>query len=266
MYDPNLIVKFMSDDKNTQINKALGALGTLERATEFQTFLLLASFAVALNTTLTLTHQTNLTGFSWQYAKDNFPIGQGLVFLAVFALYMSCIVGTLRYVVELFVGPLVTSYIRSSRPEPRRTRDRPSNMVHVSDLLEAARDEAEGDAYLAMHNDHLDKRREEEAAAQRAASLSFGLLLLLAIEAMQLGNASLSISFIHFLNSVFPRLGAFIGGLVVLILLILWLSRFIEDDSYRDWVTCPKLYIKLEREQQKKEQEQVAALHRNTSF
>ena len=254
----------MSDDKSTQIDKALGALGTLERATEFQTFLLLSSLAFALNITLTLTHQTNLVGFSWQYAKDNLPIGQGLVFLTGFTLYMSCIVNILRYVADQLVGPLVIS-LASSLGSTQRSwgiRGRPTNMVRANELLEAARDEEDG-TYLALHNEHTDKKGEGDAAAWRTASLSFGLLVLLAIDATLPANASLSTVVIHFLNSTFTNLGIFIGGAVVLVLLASWLFRFIEDDFDRGWITCPKLYAKLERERQKKEQEQRSAAHRN---
>lgn len=255
----------MSDDKSTQINKALGALGTLERATEFQTFLLLSSLAAALNISLTLTHQTNLVGFSWRYAKDNLPIGQGLVFLTGFTLYMSCVAHILRYIADQLAGPLVISVTMTLRSLDRSwsTHGRPTNMVRSNELLEAARDEEDG-TYLAMHNEHSGKRVEADAAAWRTASLSFGLLVLLAVDATLPANASLSMGFIHFLNSAFANLGTFIGWLVALVLFASWLFRFIEDDYDRGWVTCPKLYAKLERERQKEEQERRSAVHRTT--
>lgn len=259
----------MSDDKTTQINKALGALGTLERATEFQTFLLLASLAVALNTTLTLTHQTNLVGFSWQYVRDHLPIGQALVFLTGFTLFMSCIVGILRYLADQLISwPAIsiTSFFRSYDADAiSRRRHRPNNRVRPSELLEAARDEDDGD-YLAQYNDYMEKRGVEDAAAWRTASLSFGLLVLLAIEATLPANASLSADFVQFLNSACGGLGNFIGVVVILVLLASWLYRFIEDDSGRAWIVCPKLYAKLERERQQEEQERQTAIHRNRTY
>ncbi|NIF72050.1 hypothetical protein F3J16_17920 [Burkholderia sp. Ap-962] len=136
-------------------------------------------------------------------------------------------------------------------------------MVRAHELLVAARDEEDG-AYLALHNGHKDKRREDSAAAWRTASLSFGLLVLLAVDATLPADTSLSMSFIHFLNSAFTNLGTLIGWLVVLVLFASWLFRFIEDDYDHGWVTCPKLYAKLERERQKEEQERRSAVHRAT--
>lgn len=259
----------MSDDKTTQIDKALGALGTLERATEFQTFLLLTSLAIALNATLTLTHQTNLVGFSWQYVRDHLSIGQGLVFLTGFTLYMSCIVGILRYFADQLISwPVISlaSFFRSYDAEAiSRRRHRPNNRVLSSELLKAARDEDDG-AYLALYNDHMDKRGIEDAAAWRTASLSFGLLVLLAIEATLPTDGSLSADFVRFLNSACSGLGNFIGVVVILVLLASWLFRFIEDDSDRGWIVCPKLYAELERERQKEEQERQTAIHRNRTY
>ena len=254
----------MSDDKTTQIDKALGALGTLERATEFQTFLLLASLAVALNITLTLTHQTNLVGFSWQYVRNNLPIGQAMVFLTGFTLYMSCIVGILRYVADQLVSwpaiSIASFFGKYDADAISRRRDRPNNAVLASELLEAARNEDDG-AYLALYNEHRDKRSAADAAAWRTASLSFGLLVLLAIEATLPANASLSADFVHFLNSTFRGLGNCIGAVLVLVLLASWLFRFIEDDSDRGWIVCPRLYAQLERERQKEEHEQRTAMY-----
>jgi hypothetical protein len=259
----------MSDDKTTQIEKAIGALGTLERATEFQTFLLLASLAIALNITLTLTHQTNLTGFSWQFVRDHLPIGQALVFLTGFTLFMSCIVGILRYIADKFVyWPVssLASFFRSYDADAiSRRGHRPNNRVRPSELLQAARDSDDGE-YLAQHNDYMEKRGVEDAAAWRTASLSFGLLVLLAIEATLPADASLSADFVHFLNSACSGLGNVIGVVVILVLLASWLFRFIEDDSDRRWVVCPKLYAKLERERQKEEEERRTAIYRNTTY
>lgn len=259
----------MSDEKTTQIDKALGALGTLERATEFQTFLLLASLAIALNITLTLTHQTNLVGFSWQYIRDHLSIGQALVFLAGFTLYMSCIVEILRYFADLLVSwPLISIvfFFRSYDAEAiSRRGHRPNNRVLSSELLEAARDDDDGE-YLAQYNDHMGKRGADDAAAWRTASLSFGLLVLLAIEATLPDNASLSADFVIFLNSACSGLGDVIGVVVILVLLTSWLFRLIEDDSHREWILCPKLYAKLERKRQKEAQERQAAIHRNSTY
>lgn len=142
-------------------------------------------------------------------------------------------------------------------------RGQSTNMVRPNELLEAARDEDDG-TYLVMHNEHLGKTLEADAAAWRTSSLSFNLLVLLAVDATLPANSSLSISFIHFLNSAFSNLGIFIGWLVVLVLFASWLFRFIEDDYDRGWVTCPKLYAKLERKRQKEEQERRSAVHRTT--
>ncbi|WP_321930703.1 hypothetical protein [Paraburkholderia guartelaensis] len=259
----------MNDDKTTQIDKALGALGTLERATEFRTFLLLANLAIALNTTLTLTHQTNLVGFSWQYVRDHLPIGQALVFLTGFTLYMSCVVGILQYFADQLVSwPVISlaSFFRSYDAEANsHRRHRPNNRVLSSELLEAARDEDDRE-YLEQYNDHMDKRGVEDETARRTASLSFGLLVLLAIEAALPANASLSATFVRFLNSACSGLGNFIGVVVILVLLASWLFRFIEDDSDRRWVVCPKLYAKLERERQKEERERQTAIHRDRTY
>lgn len=259
----------MSDDKTTQIEKALGALGTLERATEFQTFLLLASLAIALNITLTLTHQTNLTGFSWQFVRDHLPIGQALVFLTGFTLFMSCIVGILRYFADkLLWWPVssLASFLRSHDAYAKSRRGyRPTDRVRPSELLKAARDSDDGE-YLAQYHEYMEKRGVEEAAASRTASLSFGLLVLLAIEATLPTDASLSADFVHFLNSARSGLGNFIGTVVILMLLASWLFRFIENDSDSRWVVCPKLYAKLERERQKEEEKQRTAIHRNASY
>lgn len=255
----------MSDEKSTQIDKALGALGTLERATEFQTFLLLGSLAVALNISLTLTHQPNLVGFSWQYVRDQLPIGQALVFLTGFTLYMSCLVGILRYFVDLLVSWPVTwlaSFFRSSDADAMsRSRDRPTNRVLSSELLEAARNSDDGAEYLAQYNDHIGKQHIEDAAASRTASLSFSLLVLLAVEATLPTTASLSAGFVRFLNLACSGLGNIVGVVVILVLLMSWLYRFIDDDLHRGWILCPKLYAKLERA--RRDLERATANHRN---
>lgn len=253
----------MSEEKESQISKALGALGTLDRATEFQTFLLLASFAIALNITLTLTHQTNLAGISWQYAKSNLPIGQVLIFLTGFALFMSCLVGILRYVVDqvvLYPVITITSFLRMHSTD-RYRRERPKNWVRPHELLNAARTD-EDDAYLEQYNSHMNKKRERDAAAWRTASLCFGLLVLLLIEATLPATSSLSASFVRFLDSVYVHLGDFVAMLVVAVLVFSWLYRFIEDDFDNDWVICPRLYAKLEAERRQKEEELRATTHR----
>lgn len=256
----------MNDDKSTQIDKALGALGTLERATEFQTFLLLSSLAISLNISLTLTHQTNLVGFSWQYVRDHLPIGQALIFLTGFALYMSCIVGVLRYIVdELVRWPVVSlaSFIRTDATDAKMYwGGRPTNMVRPYDLLNAARYDDSGD-YLAQYMEYIKKRDIESAASWRTSSLSFGLLVLIIADATLPTNASLTGSFVHFLDSAWSGLGVFIAVFVILVLLVTWLLRFVENDNEYEWVICPKLYDKLEREFRENKQKQQDAIYRN---
>jgi hypothetical protein len=252
---------FMSEERSTQIDKALGALGKLERATEFQTLLLLGSLAVALNISLTLTHQLNLVGFSWQYVRDQLPIGQALVFLTGFTLYMSCLAGILRYFVRQLVSwPVISlaSFLRSYDADATfRRRHRPNHRVLSSELLEAARDSDDGREYLAQYNDHIGKQNGEDAVAARTASLSFGLLVLLTAEATLPRTASPSAGFVRFLNLACSGLGNIVGVAVILVLLMSWLHRFIDDDFHRGRILCPKL------ERARRDQEQVMVNNRN---
>lgn len=249
----------MTDDKSTQIDRALGALGTLERATEFQTFLLLSSLAISLNISLTLTHQTNLVGFSWQYVRDYLPIGQALIFLTGFALYMSCIVGVLRYIVdELVRWPVesLASFIRTDTTGAKTYWGvRPTNMVRPYDLLNAARYEESGE-YLEKYMEYIKKREMQNAASWRTSSLSFGLLVLIIADATLPAKASLTGNFVRFLDSACNGLGIFIAVFVILVLLVTWLFRFIENNNEYEWIIFPKLYEKLEKEFRENKQKQ----------
>ncbi|QTO19077.1 hypothetical protein [Burkholderia seminalis] len=256
----------MSEDRDDQVVKTVGALGTLERATEFQTFLLLANFVFAINIALTISHHDGLMNFSWEYAKHNLPIGQILVFVMAFALYMSCVVGILRYFTDQIVGYpaiAVTSFLRgrfSGQSVDRYVR--PNNMVRPYDLLRAAKDEG-GDEYLDQYKEYERKEREGDAMAWRAASLSFALLVLLLIDVDLPSPNSLSIEIIHGLNAVYANLGGVVAALVIAVLLFSWLYRFIDDDWPNKWVINPRLYAKLEAEEQRRKEEERKAMQRS---
>lgn len=241
----------MADNQSTQIEKMLGALGTLERATEFKTFLLLANLAISLNISLTLSHQTNLVGFSWQYVRDHLPVGQALVFLAGFALYMSCFVWAFRFIADslfIFLKKELTDFIYKGSPQSnQRSQIRPNNMVRPHELLNAAR-YVDGEDYLLKYNDYIKEKSQENSSVLRTATLSFGLLLLIMVEAVLPDKTSLSGGFVNFLNSIFNGLGNSIGISVILILIFGWLFRFIAEDSKSEWIVCPKLYLELEQE------------------
>ncbi|WP_157661628.1 hypothetical protein [Burkholderia ubonensis] len=248
----------MSEDRDSQIGKALGALGALERATEFQTFLLLSSFSLSLNIALTWSHQINLVGFSWQYVKSSISIGQALIFLCGYALFMSYIVEVLRYFADQLVsGPAIWAAVRLQSGEAGSGgRWRPNNRVRPSELLDAAKNEGD-DSYVDLYRDHEDKKRAENAAAWRSASLSFGLLILIIFDLTLPAGCSLSIKFVEFLNSACHNLGDVSAILVVGILVFSWIFRFVEDDLASDWVLCPKLYKKLELIEQEREAKKI---------
>lgn len=252
----------MNDEKDRQIDKMLGALGTLERATEFRTFLLLACFSIASNVALTLTHQTNLAGITWEYVRFNFPIGQALIFLTGFTLFMSLVIGVLRYVAdELLHIPVIHAAVSVRTHLTRadeRPRGRPTEMVRPYELLAAARN-YEDDTYLEQYNIYQERKRVSEAAAWRTASLSFALLLLLPLDVTLPASGSLSVSFVRFLNASYNHLGDFIATLVVMTLIGVWLFRFIEKDFDKDWVVCPRLYVKLEEERRQQDEKLRAA-------
>ncbi|MBU9693775.1 hypothetical protein KTF23_28490 [Burkholderia multivorans] len=256
----------MSDNSDDRVIKAVGALGTLERATEFQTFLLLANFVFALNFSLSVAHQKGLMNFSWEYAKENLPIGQALVFVMTFALYMSCVVGILRYFADQIVGlPAIkiSSFFHEHFSEHDTSRyRRPADMVRPYDLLRAARVEG-NDEYLEQYKEYENKRREGDAMAWRAASLSFALLVLLAVDAALPNPNSLSIEILHGLNSVYGHLGDFIAVLVIGVLLFSWLYRFIENDWPGKWIINPRLHEKLEAEEQRRRDEERRAMERS---
>ncbi|QUP54455.1 hypothetical protein GO998_12195 [Ralstonia syzygii] len=249
----------MSEEKENQISKtvvsALGSLGTLERATEFQTFLLLACFAAALNIALGLVHQTSLPEFSWQYAKSNLPIGQALVFLTGFALYMSCISGIIRHLADQLVcypAISVASFARRlTRPDHWYDRERPTHRVRPYELLDAAQAEG-GDEYLKQYNEHMNGRMAGDASVSRAASLSFSLLLLIIFENVLPGVRSLSAGLVHLLNAVLDPLGTAIGIAVIVVLLLVWLYRFIDDDYLDGWVVSPRLSAQIEADRRRK--------------
>jgi hypothetical protein len=241
----------MSDEKDRQLDKMLGALGTLERATEFRTFLLLACFTIALNISLTLTHQTNLAGITWEYVRVNFPIGQALIFLTGFTLFMSLVAGVLRFVIDellhipvIYVAVSVRRHLTSADERPR---GRPTDMVRPYELLIAAR-KYQDDTYLEQYNIYQEKKDVSEAAAWRTASLSFALLLLLLLDVTLPVSGSISANFVRFLNAYYNHLGDFIAVLVVMTLVGAWLYRFFENNFDKDWLVCPRLYAKLEDE------------------
>ncbi|MFM0732825.1 hypothetical protein PQQ52_20325 [Paraburkholderia sediminicola] len=250
----------MSDDKDGYITKVMGALGTLERASEIQTFMLLSTFAIAANIALTLTHQQNLAGFSWQYAKSNVPFGQVLIFLCVYTLYMSCGVGILRAVIDPIALKISRPVTKLFGDSPTQSNWRLTDHVTPMDLRITART-AEDDFYLTVLEAYEERKRERESGAWRTASLSFSLLALLLIELCLPSGSSLSAALVVFLDNILRHAGDAIAFVVITVLLILWLSQLHEADQSVDWVFCPRLYNKLQEqeaqlaEQRKREDE-----------
>ena len=243
----------MGDEKVGQLDKALGALGTLERATEFQTFLLLASMALALNISLSLVHHTSLTGASWEFAKTSVPVGQVLVFLTGFALFMSCIVGVLKYIAEQIVfHPVVwvAVLLRVHGSSDSYRYRRPAHHVRPYELLREASKDG-GNEFLELYNDYDEQKRKSEVAETRTATLSFAVLVLVLIELALPSDSALSANVIQFLNGKFVHLGDTTATVVVIVLLLSWLQRFIADDLAHSWVLCPKLCKKLEADRER---------------
>jgi hypothetical protein len=255
----------MSETKESQISKVLGALGTLERATELKTFLLIANFAVALHLALTWTHQTTLGKVVFDYSKINFPVGEALIFLTLFTFYMSIGMGILRYFAGLIVMYPMMYISRIHRwlsvRDDNLPRGRPENYVLRGELLDAAQADESGE-YLKLYHEHTAEKRRNEKSALQTKSLSFGLLLLLSWDATLPEPLSLSRNVIGFFNSVLPYSGDTLAWVVVGVLLISWLHDFFEDDYWKMWVLCPRLYCQLKIKQEEKEKEMKKTMER----
>jgi hypothetical protein len=247
-----------------------GGMFKLERVGRFQTFLLMANFSVALNLALIFAEGENLRDYRWMKLIRDMPLGASLIFLTGFALYISCLVPTLRVVLSPIVKyPAVRLgrlLFRLTQPIKADGRARPKYCVRPEELLDAGRT-AEENAFLDLYDAHVRGKDRLEMTRRRLSVFAFALLLLLLAERILPTNDSLSLMLVGFFNMFLPGLGSVVFVLLVVTLFVTWLHEFLYQDFDDDWVVCPRLYDKLDAEQRIREaelQSTIAELRRST--
>ena len=73
----------------------------LQKANDFKYFALLGSFILILDATLATYYDVALIDLSFEIIKKDFSIGVVLIFFAMFSLFISFIVGTVRYILTI---------------------------------------------------------------------------------------------------------------------------------------------------------------------
>lgn len=243
----------MANDNFPVPTSSSSVLSILERLTHFPTVLLVLAFLLALDTAISLGYQGTLMSFSWDFAQRHITIGDALIFLFAFGLYMSIGATIVRSIADQLAMITVQPLWYKLFPEDDSSRPPRSGVVRPWKLREVAHIE-QNKFYLDIYNEHAALMRVNEKFEWHLASTAFACLLLGGINYVVLPNLGYS-SFTRLSASNFPAAWAWISGILSLLLSAIWLLPMLRDHRSGEWVYCMSLYQKLEDEKRRAREE-----------
>lgn len=105
----------------------------LDKAKDFRYFALLASFLLFLDFSLVIFLDHSLTQVTYNLAKERFRIGQMLIFLALFAFFLSFVVPFIQHIIRVAALLVPFSWLNYFHYDEWRGVS-PNNYVRVSEL------------------------------------------------------------------------------------------------------------------------------------
>lgn len=243
----------MANDNSSGPPPSSSVLSILERLTHFPTVLLILAFLLASDIAISFGYQGTLMSFSWDFAQRHITIGDALIFIFAFGLYMSIGAAIVRYIADQLAMVTVQPLWYKLFPENDSSKPPRNGVVRPWKLREVAHIE-QNKFYLDLYNEHAAMTSENEKIEWHLASTAFACLFLGGINYVVLPRLGYSSSTYLFASN-FPAAWVWISGLLSLLLSAIWLMPMLRDHRSGEWVYCMSLYQKLEDEKRRAREE-----------
>lgn len=153
------------------------ANGILNKANDFKYFVLLGTFILFLDSSLIFYKDIALINLKISYLKDHVSVGSILIFLCLFCLFVSFVVGAIRMMISAFICMLPSKWTELFQADHHIKIDR-GNYIASSDLKKFAilnNNQVAYDAYLNWKSESTNKLLEHYSLSFLLASV-FNLL------------------------------------------------------------------------------------------
>ncbi len=148
------------------------ANGILSKANDFKYFVLLGTFILFLDSSLIFYKNTALINLNISYLKDNISVGSILIFLCLFCLFVSFVVGTIRMMLSALIYMIPYEWSALFRLDSYSKIDY-DNYISSSDLKTFAitnNNQVAYDAYLNWKSENTSKLLEHYSLSFLLAS------------------------------------------------------------------------------------------------